>query len=167
MCGQELRLCEAVLACQDPPRLERQRVGDPGVPAVRVVLHEEQATAGPEHRTHARQHRVLLLHEVQGVRHDDPVEIVEVEVPREVTDLSVDKCRRPTSCETCVRPLELGQRAAIPVDGVNDRAWGKELGERERERAGTRSQVGPNNNLARALADNTIPQQPDMVGVVH
>jgi hypothetical protein len=124
MRGEQLRFAEAVLTCKDPPRLERQRVGDPGVPAVRVVLNEDQATAGPEHRAHTRQHRPLVLHEMQRVRHDDPVEIVEVELAREVADLRVDAGDGPPLRETRIRLFELRKRAAILVDGVNDRARG-------------------------------------------
>jgi hypothetical protein len=62
------RLDEARTGCDISPRLEGQRMRHPGVSAVTVVLDEKQPPTVLEISAHQREHRGLVVDEVQRFR---------------------------------------------------------------------------------------------------
>jgi hypothetical protein len=98
---------------------------------------------------------------VERVRHDDAVEIREIEPPREVGDADVQLGLRHSGNEGA---SQLGECRAISIDRVDDPVRTEQIRERKGERAGTRTEVSPRAALALRHAAR---EQGDMVGVVH
>ena len=130
------------------------------VPAIGVVLDEDQVTRRAEVLQGETKHLELVALEMQRVRHHDPVERGQLERLREVGGKRRDGDIREGVSE---RPQLDPQGAAVPVDRV-DRAGGTEkVGQGEGERSLARPEVGP----GRATPADALPEQSDVVAVVH
>jgi hypothetical protein len=101
---------------------------------------------------------------VQRVGHHHAIEVAQREVAREVGGLRLQLRGFALDGEARVGALELGERGAVLVDRVDGGAGGKQIGQRERERALARAEVGPDtyptrraHGLSRHGAD-AVPQ---------
>ena len=105
------------------------------------------------------QDRPLVILEMEGVRHHDPVERIEIECAGEIGSVVVDaSAGKLPSHRFLVGP----QSPGVPVDCVDLSAGAEEVGERERECAAARAEVGP----CTARKDS-IPEKPNVVRMVH
>ena len=127
---------------------------------VGVVLDEDEAASRAKVASDETEDRELVAAEVKRVRHHDPVERRQLERHREVGDERRDVGHRKRIAE---RPhLDL-QGASVPVEGVDRAGRTEEVGEGEGERSFTRAEVGP----GLPAPEDALPEQPDMVAVVH
>lgn len=152
--------CETVPLGERPPRLEAEGVWNPHIPVIDVVLDEDESAAGSEHRPHPVEDWPLLAVKVQRVRHHDTIERRQIEVAGEiggaVFDLRLWEAGRHL-------PLILSQRGSIFIDGDDLPVAIQQIGQREGERARPCSQIGP----SALKGGRAIPQQCDVIGVVH
>ena len=136
-------------------------MGDPRIAVVAVVLDEHQPAAMLQISADEREHRKLVFNEVQRVRHDDAVQIGEVQPACEVGDVRADLRLRHCGDE---RATKLRQRTAVPVDRVNHPMWPDEIGERECERTRTGAKIRPGPAL---VLPNSSGEKPNVIGVIH
>lgn len=62
--------------------------------------------------------------------------------------------------------LRLGcERTAVGIDGMDGAAGAKQVGQRERERPGPRSELEP--RLARLIGDDRVADQRDVIGMLY
>ena len=134
---------------------------NPVIPAIAVVFDDKQSSAVLQVTTHEREHRALLIDEVERVRHHDTVEVREIEPSREVGILDAQLGLRHRRDEPAPQLRECG---TIAIDRVDDAVRTDEIGEGERERARSRAQVCP--RAAFALGD-AASEKSDVVRVVH
>jgi hypothetical protein len=83
----EARILESGGLCLAAPRLERERMRDPGVAAVGVVLHDDESAGRDEDVADRRQDRPPIADEVEAVCRQDAVERPGRDPAREVGDL--------------------------------------------------------------------------------
>ena len=133
----------------------------PGVAAVAVVLHQDEPSTALEVAAHESEHSCLVFDEMKRVRHNDPVEVTELEAPGEVGHLDAQLRLRDRRDE---RGSQLCQRAAVAVDRVYDSVRADEVGKREGERSRPGPKIGP--CAALALRD-AARQERDVILVVH
>ncbi len=155
------RLDEPSLTREVFPCFKGQRVRYPGVAAVAVVLHQDEPSTAPEVPAHESEHSCLVFDEMKRVRHNDPVELTELEAPGEVGDLDAQLRLRDRGDE---RGSQLCQRGAVAIDRVYDTVRADEVGKREGEGSRPRAEIGP--CAALALRDATR-QEGDVILVVH
>ncbi len=106
------------------------------------------------------QHRELVAHEMQRVRHHHAVERWQVERPGEVGDELVQD-RAGEAASQGSRLLAQGGRVAI--DGPDRPARPEEVGQGKREGTRPGSQVGPR----RAPFGHAVGDESDVIRVVH
>ena len=133
----------------------------PGIAAVAVVLHKDETAAAFEIAAHQSEHPCLVFDEMKRVRHNDPVEIGQLEPSREVGSVDAQLSLRHGRHK---RGSQLRERGAIAIDRVDDSVRANEVGEREGERPAPGAQVRPRPTLA--LID-AARQEREMVRVVH
>ena len=127
---------------------------------VGVVFDEDEATRRTKVGPDDTQDSELVALEVERVRHDDPVERRQPERLREVGHERRDADARERLPE---RPYLDLHGAAVPVDRVDRAGRTEEVGEGEGERAFPGPEVGPDH----PAPQDALPEQPDMVAVVH
>src|SRR5438552_17847810 len=125
------RLDETRLAREVSPRFKRKRMGYPGIAAVAVVLHKDETAAMFEIAAHQSEHPCLVFDEMKRVRHNDPVEIGQLEPSREVGSVDAQLSLRHGRHK---RGSQLRERGAIAIDRADDSVRANEVGEREGER---------------------------------
>ena len=132
----------------------------PRIAIVCVVLDEHEAAARHQQRHETGEDPGLVADEVQRVRHHDAVQWRKRERRREVALRYVTRAERKAPEH---RRLLLPQRRRIAIDGPDLSVGPEHVGQRQRERAAARSEVGP----AQSGASDPRPDQLDVVAMVH
>jgi len=106
------------------------------------------------------ENRLLIADEMKGVGHDDSVQVRQVKRPLEIRDPVVDLQLGIALAEP--PPLAL-DRAGVAVDRPDPGAVCQEGGQRQREGAVSRAEVGP----VSAASLDPAPDQADEVGLLQ
>lgn len=157
---EELRLAETDLRRYRSPGTKREWEGDPWVAVVGVVFDEDQATSRAEVAPDETEDGELVALEVERVRHDDPIERRQLELHREVGNERHDADVRERVTEGPHLCLE---GTAVPIDRVDRAGRTEEVSEGEGERPFAGPEVGPDP----PASEDTLPDQPDVVAVLH
>jgi hypothetical protein len=144
------------------PRLERERVRHPRIPAIDVVLDDDERGARAEMSGKPLDDRRLVgpRDEVKAVRSDDPVERRQLEGPGEVRGHRLERGRGESRGG---RSRVLPEGGSIPVDCEDPGTRPEEVGEGEGERTGPRTDVRP--RPAGVLDPG--PEEADVIAVIH
>src|SRR5665811_1109669 len=153
-------VAEAGLRRHRGPGAKREREGDPRVAVVGVVLDEDQTTSRAEVAPDEAEDGELVTLEVQRVRHHDPIALGQLERHCEVGNERRDADARELVTQGPHLNLE---GAVVPIDRVDRAARTEKVGQGEGERSFTRPEFGPD----LPAPQDALPDQPDMVAVVH
>src|ERR1019366_9797001 len=157
---EPLGFTEPGLRREPRPGAKREREGDPWVAVVGVVLHEDEATTRAKVAPDETEDGDLLAVEMERVRHDDSIERRQLERFREIADERHHADPRERVTE---RPELNLKGAGIPIDRVDRAGQTEQVGEGQ----GKGSFPGPKIGPGRPAALHAIPEQPDMVAMVH
>ena len=134
------------------PRLVAERMRNPRVAAIGVVLDDDERAARPEVRGQRPDHDDLPVarHEVEAVRGDEAVEPRAASSGRrEVGDERRPARRRETARR---RPRRWCAAPRVAVDRDDPAAGSEQVGERQRERARSRRRCPPRSRPASTAA---------------
>lgn len=157
---QQLHPIEAGGCGLDEPRVERERVWHPGIAGIRVVLHDQQATPGPEGGANPGQYAPSIGDEVEAVGREDPVEWAKRNRIREVEDVCLDVRLGEPHPDAHINPNH-GPR--VPVRREDIGAFPKDIGQGQGESAA----AGPEFQPSRACALDTGADERDVIIMIH
>lgn len=158
--GQKFRVLETNAAGESLPSQIWHRMRHGEVPALDVVLDDEQASAGTKILTESSDDSFLFFLKVQRVRHDDSIEQLKLKRASEVRRLikHTDLGERGEHC-----PCVLSQCPRVPIDRVDLTSRSQEISERKGERTPASPQVGPDG----ARASDSSAKEIGMISVIH